>query len=199
MTTLHVSCGMDGALGGLAVPLRHWLDGRWAILLSHPDDFVECDFELDRWLSVVGDALSAARLRLLALARRGQPVEHGWVSRLAGDPCIVSLHEHGGGSRVADLRAHRLEAAIARVPRRFAMIIDATLRLRFTWTYAAAEPPPSPLVLARLAVRLRHASEGSVRDWQSAAVGAASEVESPAPSSCFSAPDPIEAGFPIAG
>jgi alkyl hydroperoxide reductase subunit AhpC len=155
MATLHLSCGANGARSAHAVSLRQWLDGRWALLFSHPDDFAQCDFELDRWLQIVGAAFARARIRPLALARASRLVDRGWVSQLTGGACLVSLHEPADDAHLVDLHAHRLESAIAQTPQRFAMLIDAALRRRFTCTYAPAERPPSPLTLVRVAARVQ--------------------------------------------
>ena len=47
MATLLFASGMSKGVG-----LRSWLGGRWGMLFSHPDDFVNCDFEQDRWISL---------------------------------------------------------------------------------------------------------------------------------------------------
>jgi alkyl hydroperoxide reductase subunit AhpC len=154
MATLNVSELADGALPGLQVPLRRWLDGRWAILFSHPDDFVQCELELDRWVGILGDAFARARVRPLALSRRTCPIDRGWVSQLSGEACVVSLREPAHGP--FDLHARRLQAAIEGLGQRFAMIIDSTLRRQRTFTYETAERLPSPLDLLRLACRLRN-------------------------------------------
>ena len=51
-----------------SVSLRAWLREGWAVLFSHPLDFVRCDFEMDRWLAVIQGAFSGTRVRPLALA-----------------------------------------------------------------------------------------------------------------------------------
>lgn len=155
MATLNISETAADAHPDSHVPLRRWLDGRWAILLSHADDFVKCELEIDRWLGIVGDAFARARIRPLALSRQSCPIDQGWVSQLSGGPCVVSLHERSDGRSRLDLRARQLRDEIAGTRQRFAMIIDSTLRGRTLRVYGAAEPPPSPLDLVRLACRLR--------------------------------------------
>lgn len=156
MATLRVCELADDMPAHSSIPLREWLDGRWAILFSHPDDFVRCELELDRWLGIAGSAFQHARIRPIALARRTCPIDQGWVSQLSGDHCLVSLHERWNGRALLDFPSSRLRACIDSIDERFAMVIDPTLRQRRTWMYGAADQPPSPLDLVRLACRLRN-------------------------------------------
>lgn len=160
MATLKVFEVADPVCGGSNISLRKWLDGRWAILFSHPDDFVRCDLEFDRWLGITGEAFAEARIRPLTLPRSSYPIDRGWISQLTGG-AAVSLHDRLHGRDPIDFHACWLQDAITSVRARFAMIIDETLRPRSTHTYGVAEPPPSPLDFVRLACRLREDEEVS--------------------------------------
>ena len=157
MATLRVCESARDGSAGSSVSLREWLDGRWAILFSHPDDFIRCGLELDRWLDIVGNAFRQARILPLALSRRTCPIDQGWVSQLSGDDCCVSLHQRMNGQSLLDFHSCRLRACIERLDQRFAMIIDPAPCQQRTLLYGAAEEPPSPLDLLRLACRLRSA------------------------------------------
>lgn len=171
MATLKVSEVAEGSCTGSRVSLREWLDGRWAILFSHPDDFVQCELELDRWLGIVGSAFTQARICPLALPRRNCPVDQGWVSQLSGGASVVALHERAEGPFSLDFHTRRLQAEVERLEQRFAMIIDPMLRRRRTVTYGAAEQLPSPLDLIRITCRLRNeAAHDSRVDHESAAL-----------------------------
>ena len=157
MSTLWISeMGDDGDCRS-SLSLRQWLGGHWAILFSHPDDFVHCELELDRWLAIVGDAFARARVRPIALSRRTRPIDQGWVSELGGPTRLVCLKERTLRSAALDFHARRLRAFIESVEQRFALIIDSELRARQSLLYGATERPPSPLDLVRLACRLRDA------------------------------------------
>jgi alkyl hydroperoxide reductase subunit AhpC len=143
-----------------SISLRHWLDGRWAVLFSHPDDFVHCELELDRWIAIVGGAFRQARVQPIALARRQRPVDRGWISAASGTSARVMLYEEPRSDWCAvDLAARRLHEHISASTQRFAMIIDATMRRRKTFLYDAAERPPSPLDLIGLASKLRESAQ----------------------------------------
>jgi alkyl hydroperoxide reductase subunit AhpC len=157
MATLRVCELTDDGSAGASISLREWLDGRWAILFSHPDDFIHCELELDRWLDIVGNAFRHARIRPLALSRSTCPIDQGWVSQLSGDDCSVSLHERMNGRTLLDFHSYRLRACLEGIDQRFAMIIDPAPRQRRTLIYGAAEKPASPLDLLRLACRIRSA------------------------------------------
>ncbi len=159
----HPALGSTDAAG--AASLSEWLQDDWAILFSHPDDFVRCELESDRWVTVTQSAFAAARARPLALARPYRPLDCGWVSRVNGGARLVPL---GGDARLAprrgpagrwidlaDFHAHRLQEDIEAMSERFVMIIDASLKRRRTYAYGAPEGLPSPLDFLRWVRALR--------------------------------------------
>jgi len=112
----------------------------WAVLFSHPLDFVRCDFEMDRWLAVLRSAFSGSRVRPLARATSGALATASWIAAVSGD-----------SRRVRDLPAARLHGAIAALgAAHFVMIIDESLGNRRTLLYDTLQQVPSPLeVLGR--------------------------------------------------
>ena len=161
MATLQVRELANNGSAGSSVSLRKWLDGHWAILFSHPEDFIYCELELDRWLDIVGNAFRRAHILPLALSRSTSPIDKGWVSQLSGDDRSVSLHEGMTGRALLDFHSYRLGACLERIDQRFAMIIDPSPCQRRTLLYGGAEEPASPLDLVRLACRLRSAEAHS--------------------------------------
>jgi hypothetical protein len=117
-----------------AAALRRWLQGRWALLFSHADDFAAYGFESDRWLVHVQEAFAAADVRPLALADRQ---EAGWVTEVGG--CITTL-------------------ALDEPAERFVMTLDTGLRVRRTFVYTQRDRLPSPMDLAALAREVRDSS-----------------------------------------
>jgi len=142
---------------GITAPsLRAWLRDGWAILFSHPDDFVSYDLEMDRWLVITRRAFAERRIQPIALASPAHDPEHGWVTQVSGDNRTVLLEDpvqqHFGP---VDLQTPVLREAIERAGQRFAMIIDNTLHIRRMFTYSALSNLPSPLDLLGWADALR--------------------------------------------
>ncbi len=137
-----------------AVSLRSWLGDDWAIIFSHPDDFVRCELEMDRWLAIARRTLTEHDVRPLALAKPGRPLDSGWVSQVTGDMSAVLLQEPSRIRRPAAVRfdwldwgARRLQDEMSGLGRRFVMIIDTTLCPRRTFAYETPNGLPSPLEL----------------------------------------------------
>jgi hypothetical protein len=113
-----------------AAALRRWLQGRWAVLFSHADDFAAYGFESDRWLVHVQEAFADAGVRPLALADRH---EASWVTEVGGCTATLPLDRSA----------------------RFVMTLDAALRPRRTFVYMRGHRLPSPMDLAALAREAR--------------------------------------------
>jgi hypothetical protein len=136
--------------------LRAWLEGDWAIIFSHPDDFVRYDLEMDRWLVVTQRAFAARRIRPIALDSPSLDPATSWVTQVIGDSRAVLLEDptqqHFGP---VDLATPALRAALEISGRRFVMIIDGELRQQKTFSYDALSGLPSPLEFLGWAEALR--------------------------------------------
>jgi hypothetical protein len=132
--------------------LRPWLGDNWALLFSHPDDFVSYDLEVDRWLVITRRAFADRHIRPIALGRAKSDGEirehHGWVSQVSDDARTVLLEDpkqqHFGP---VDLQAPVLREEIEQSEGRFVMIIDDALRVSKRFSYASLSDLPSPLEL----------------------------------------------------
>lgn len=142
--------------------LRSWMGQDWVVLFSHPDDFVSCDLELDRWVTMVREAFERNGVRPLALAASDQRADAGRVTQVSGDSSTLALLQPRW-SRFPDpfyLNGRDLREDIIGIRRRqvrcrFLALIDP--QLRQWWTYAYDDPSsvPSPLQIARRAGKLR--------------------------------------------
>jgi hypothetical protein len=148
----HTPSGTDRAPGTVqhltSPSLRDWLHEGWAILFSHPDDFVSYDLEMDRWLVITRRAFAECRIRPIALASPALDPDHSWITQVSGDNRAVLLEDpsqHHFGP--VDLQTPVLREAIEQTGRRFVMIIDSALRIQKTFTYQELSKLPSPLEL----------------------------------------------------
>lgn len=140
--------------------LRTWLGDDWAILFSHPDDFVSYDFEMDRWLVIMRRAFAERRIRPLALASPTRHADTSWVTQVSGDERIVLLENPQQHFGPVDLQTPVLRESIEQSEQRFVMIIDNALRIQKTFVYRSRADLPSPLELLAWAdaVRSKQAS-----------------------------------------
>ena len=148
-----------GPAGMTSLSLRAWLRDGWAILFSHPDDFVSYDLEMDRWLVIARRAFAERRIQPIALASPTLDPEHCWVTQVSGDNRAVLLEDpaqqFGWPVGRPDLQTPVLREAINRPGQRFAMIIDDRLHIQKMFTYNALSNLPSPLELLGWADALR--------------------------------------------
>lgn len=138
--------------------LRHWLADSWALVFSHPGDFVRCELEMDRWQSVMQHTFATCRVKPLELHAEPAPASHiSWVSAVGGDARRVQLLDpRESRLMVRDLQAHTLhDEILALGHRRFVMIVDEVLRSRRTFAYSALAEIPSPLEFAGWAAAAR--------------------------------------------
>jgi len=126
--------------------LRAWLRGDWAILFSHPDDFVRYDLEMDRWLVVAKRAFAERGIRPIALASPTSDPERSWITQVSGDSRSVLLEDASQQYfGPVDLQTPVLREEIEQAERRFVMIIDDELRQQKMFSYATLSNLPSPL------------------------------------------------------
>lgn len=154
MATLHTAGTAQQSL--TSPSLRTWLRGGWAILFSHPDDFVRYDLEMDRWLVVTRRSFAERGIRPIALATPTHDPQRSWVTQVSGDSGAVLLEDptqqHFGP---VDLQTPVLREEIEQSGGRFVMIIDDELRLRKMFSYATLSDLPSPLDFLGWAEALR--------------------------------------------
>jgi alkyl hydroperoxide reductase subunit AhpC len=129
--------------GSGSVSLRTWLRQGWAVLFSHPLDFVRCDFEMDRWLAVIQGAFSGTRVRPVALATSGAVTTASWIAAVSGDLRRAILRAPACGRERPAARLHTAIASLASA--RFVMVIDESLGSRRTFIYDTLDQVPSPL------------------------------------------------------
>lgn len=139
----------------LATSLSDWLDGRWGLVFSHPEDFAVLDLEADRWLTVIKDAFSAANVRALRVTTTHSRFA-SWIEQMNGvDPLLVLEPARSVNSAPSAGQVSKLRSAIARATSRFVMIVDESLNLRRTILYTLADARPSLLDFAASVAKLQ--------------------------------------------
>lgn len=149
--------------------LRAWLADSWALIFSHPGDFVRCELEMDRWLSVLQRTFASSRIKALQLLDTCRPaLEDSWINEVTGDASIVHLFDvRVAQSNACDLQAYALREEIAALGRRrFVMIVDDSLRNRRTFAYSALAEVPSPLEFVGWAAAAR--AKSAATTWAAA-------------------------------
>ena len=152
--------GFDAETSGAQPTLRTWLCEGWALLFSHPQDFLACDLEADRWLTLMRGAFVARGVRPLGVAHRAGENRDGWIARVSADDRLVALNCPGERRRdVIDLNVQALHDQIERLrlEGRYVLVVDSLLRMRRTFTYTSLEGLPSPLDFLAWVDRLRAA------------------------------------------
>jgi hypothetical protein len=135
--------------------LHSWLAGDWALLFSHAADFAQCDFEADRWLVLLEQAFTRARIRPVQLSSDASTSPHSWIEEMNGRSAQLHLTHTRSWPHIIDFHARALRDAIAQIDARFVMMIDENLRPRRTFTYTSASNLPSIFDFVATAVRAR--------------------------------------------
>jgi hypothetical protein len=151
-----------------SISLRAWLREGWAVLFSHPNDFVRCELEMDRWLALIQRAFAGKRIQPLALASRAASAVGSWIAEVSGDRRHVLLSTPPRrAERAFDLRSCALRAQIESLgQQRFVMVVDDGLYSRRTFSYGTLAEVPSPLEFLGWAdaVRTRQPLYGALTD-----------------------------------
>ena len=135
--------------------LRAWLREDWAILFSHPDDFVSYDLEMDRWLVITQRAFAERHIRPIAVCSTAN-LDRSWITQISGDNRTVLLEDSSQEQfGPLDLQAPVLRDKIEQSGQRFVMIIDSALRIQKMFSYQSLSNLPSPLELLGWADALR--------------------------------------------
>jgi hypothetical protein len=142
--------------------LRGWLQGKWALLFSHADDFASYGFEADRWLVHVRDAFESRGIRPMSLASSADALVPTWIAEVGGSALSIRTSISQRLAPILNEGERGLFAAVVSASSRFVMIVDDSLRLRRTFAYSAGDRLPSPMELASMAEKLRRISVDKV-------------------------------------
>lgn len=139
----------------LVTSLHPWLNGQWALLLSHPEDFYWSGLESDRWLVLLENALVAAKLKPLTFASERFD-DYGWFASIGGAQIVLHSVTDMPSLKRIDPRVRRFTRTIPRESNRFAMILDALAYPRWECTYSLPKRAIPIFDLIAIAENLRN-------------------------------------------
>jgi hypothetical protein len=129
--------------------LREWLQGDWAMIFSHPNDFQYQGLETDRWLAIVREEFQLRGVRALSRRLDAALLDPIWVGELCADrrPVRIEPADETHIPEIVDLPARALREELLGLGPRFVLIVDEQLRRRGVFKYSTAGANVSPLDL----------------------------------------------------
>jgi len=156
MTALYLDAE---SASGAGQDLHAWLNGAWALLFSHPEDFHDRAADRQRRLGALQQEFRVRAVRALAVRRDAQSAQPTWLDDLVAEPQQVRLREPSfAASDPVSFAARALRGELLTLQPRFVLIVDATLKRRELFKYSAGRTHVSALdLLAGVdALRRRH-------------------------------------------
>jgi len=142
--------------------LREWLDGKWGLLLSHPNDFEDHGLEKDRWLEILQASFRTSGVKPIAYRYTSGEPDRDWVSHVTDDERRVRLSY----DEVIDIPSRRLRDQAIEIPGRFAIVVDPSLLSHVVLIYRSGAPVMiSPLDLLGSIGRLRRQYGAISEHW----------------------------------
>ena len=114
------------------VPLKQWLNGDWAIVLSDPHDFAPHPSTPSGFVNRLADSVLSAGVKLIAVGHSLEPPAPSWLDHAVNDDSVVLLDSK---DRVVDLAERALASRLATLERPFALVLDDKARCRTTLHY----------------------------------------------------------------
>jgi alkyl hydroperoxide reductase subunit AhpC len=141
MATLIVSDSSTRFEQAASVTLRlqEWLQGHWAIVFSHPEDFAPHPTTPRGFLSHVFNELLQRGVKAIALGTDVFAEQRSWLDDASDDDAVVVLASDKDAA-VVDITEHALGTKLANMHSRFAMVLDEHGRCRSTMNYRARNP-----------------------------------------------------------
>lgn len=110
------------------VSLLDWLEGHWAIVMSHPDDFAPPPTTPTGFTNRLADQMLAADVKPIAFGHSLELMTPNWLDHAVNDDAVVLLDTNG--DRIVDLAERALATRLATCTGRFVSILDERGRCR---------------------------------------------------------------------
>lgn len=130
------------------VSLRQWLNGHWAIVMSHPDDFAPHPSTPCGFVNRLADDVLAAGVKPIAFGHSLEPLAPSWLDHAVNDDSVVLL-DHDSEC-VVDLAEKALASQLSTLRRPFVLILDDNARSRTTLQYRRESLHDRPCALRDL-------------------------------------------------
>lgn len=144
MTTLvYAQRDCSEGVHALSRELAGWLDGHWAALFSHPEDFAPPSSTPSGFSARIALDFAAAHLKPLRLKRNAASQDASWIDTVAGDGGVVVVGAGSYRQSVVDLAERSLCRLLKVLRGPFVLLIDSAGRCRSTIRYSR-EPEAVP-------------------------------------------------------
>lgn len=115
--------------------LREWLDGRWGILYSHPEDFAPHPSTPRGFIARLAGEFDHCNAKPIALGKDVGAAPESWLNIASDDDSLVIIDMDGVDAPVIDLAERALALQLAEREGRFVMVLDPNGRCRSTINY----------------------------------------------------------------
>jgi alkyl hydroperoxide reductase subunit AhpC len=137
MATLTLSSTTDAASSSSTkARLRDWLDGKWAVLFSNPEDFAPHPTTPEGFITLLADDFAACGVKPITLGK-GDGTTNSWLDFAGADTTNVVLDGDPEPAAIVDLAQRTLAKTIRRLTSRFVIVLDEKARCRTTINYDA--------------------------------------------------------------
>jgi alkyl hydroperoxide reductase subunit AhpC len=118
--------------------LHDALNGDWALLFSHPQDFEPAPSHMQRWLEQLQYELNARRVRAIEVRRERGASAASWIDQLQRNPELVRLREPPfAAADPISFAARALRGELLTQQCGSVLIIDGALKRRGVLRYSA--------------------------------------------------------------
>lgn len=146
--------------------LREWLNGRWAAVFSHPEDFAPHPSTPQGFTTCLVDGLIGAGIKPLVFGTMLEQLPESWFDHAVDDDSVVVLKTYD--EPIMDLAERALATKLQALRGPFMLLLDERGRCRTTLRYStgAHHRPRTILDVIEIASALQHDSRARPHELQ---------------------------------